>query len=75
MGIDNCARSIPLTLGGVFHYPRRWGVQKGFSLLKESMIKRHEDEINALMKSLSELRLVQLPNDKAKPSACKERTK
>ena len=47
---------------GFFHYPRKWGVQKGFRLLKKAMIKRHEDEIAALTKSLSSLRLVEPPN-------------
>jgi hypothetical protein len=51
---------------GFFHYPRKWGDQKGFRLLKEAIIKRHEDEIAKLTKSLSELRLVKLPNDKAR---------
>jgi hypothetical protein len=46
---------------GYFHYPRDWGVQKGFAVLKAAMIKRHEDEIAALSKSLANLRLVRTP--------------
>ena len=49
---------------GFFHYPRKWGVAKGFRVLREALIKRHEDEIAALKKSLSGLRSLHVPQDK-----------
>lgn len=53
-------RARPNALG-FFHYPRSWGLQKGFSLLQDEMIKRHEEEIAALSKSLDALRQLQPP--------------
>jgi hypothetical protein len=41
---------------GFFHYPREWGRAKGLRVLREHMIKRHVDEIEALQKSLEALR-------------------
>jgi hypothetical protein len=43
---------------GFFHYPRKWGKQKGFNILKNYMIKQHEQEIARLRKSLKALKSV-----------------
>lgn len=50
----------PSTLG-FFHYPRKWGVEKGLRVLKAAMMKRHKVEIADLTKSLAKLRSVKLP--------------
>jgi hypothetical protein len=55
----------PNVVLGFFHYPRKWGVEKGLRLLKEAIIKRHKDEIDRLTKSLSELRLINSPYNKS----------
>ncbi len=49
---------------GFFHYPRKWGVEKGFKVLKAEMMKRHKAEIASLTKSLAALRRVKLPKRK-----------
>lgn len=47
---------------GFFHYPREYGIKKGFDILKETMIKPHEEEIERLSKSLADLRAVTPPD-------------
>jgi len=36
---------------GFFHYPCRWGKQKAFIMLRDYLVKRHDEEIAALQKS------------------------
>lgn len=46
---------------GFFHYPRKWGVKRGFDALKAAMVKRHKDEIARLEKSLAALLATECP--------------
>lgn len=48
---------------GFFHYPRKWGIGRGFAVLKKTMIERHEAEIARLEKSLAALRAAELPDE------------
>jgi hypothetical protein len=45
---------------GFYHYPRRKGKKKAFEELKAHMIKRHEDEIFNLLRSLDELKKLEM---------------
>jgi hypothetical protein len=45
---------------GFYHYPRRKGKQKAFEELKAYLIKRHEDEIFDLLRSLDELKKLEM---------------
>lgn len=47
---------------GFFHYPRKWGIERGFEKLKAEMIWRHQQEIEKLTKSIEALKSLQLPN-------------
>ena len=55
---DREANQSSISALGFYHYPRRKGKKKAFNELKEFMIKRHEDEINNLTKSLEKLKLL-----------------
>jgi len=56
--LENCTAPSAY---GFYHYPREWGIEKGFQTLKNTMIERHEKEIEQLTSSLNALRLVELP--------------
>jgi hypothetical protein len=47
---------------GFFYYPRKWGPQKGFDVLKQSMIEARQNMIDALQRQIDELNELQLPN-------------
>ncbi len=47
---------------GFFHYPRKWGIEKAFKLLKEHMIKCRQEEIDHLTKSINNLSSLSLPS-------------
>lgn len=50
---------------GFFHYPRKWGIERGFAALRKVMIERHEAEIARLEKSLDALWATGLPDETA----------
>lgn len=47
---------------GFFHYPRKWGVEKGFLILKNEMIRVRQEKINSIMQDIEEIKNLQLPD-------------
>ena len=45
---------------GFFHYPTKWGKQKGFDKLKQHMIQIHKEEIAKLQESLAALETLEI---------------
>lgn len=46
---------------GFYHYPRRMGQVKAFEALRAHMVKKLEEKIAALSKSLDELKALKMP--------------
>ena len=46
---------------GFYHYPRKLGKQAAFNTLKEHLVRKHEEEIAAMSKSLEKLRALEEP--------------
>jgi hypothetical protein len=47
---------------GFFYYPRKWGPQKAFDILKKDMIDRRKKEIEILQKDISSIEKIELPD-------------
>jgi hypothetical protein len=47
---------------GFFHFPRKWGAQKGFDVLKTDMIERRKAHIAAIQKDIDEIEKLELPD-------------
>lgn len=52
---------VPNSLG-FFHYPRRWSKQKAFTMLRDHLVKMHNEEIDALIKSRNALLGLPVPD-------------
>jgi hypothetical protein len=46
---------------GFYHYPRKMGKEKAFEAMKAHIVKKHEEEIAALTKSLAQLMALKMP--------------
>ena len=51
---------VPNSLGFLY-FPRNWGVEKGFSTLKEDMIDRRKKQIQELEKDIADIKQLELP--------------
>lgn len=56
----SCKKYIPHSLG-FFHFPRKWGAQKGFDILKKDMIEKRKERIKSLQKDIEAIESLQLP--------------
>lgn len=58
---EPCKKYEPHVLG-FFYFPRKWGAQKGFDILKAYMIERRQKEIDAIQKDLEQIKKLELPD-------------
>jgi len=58
---EPCKQYSPHGLG-FFYFPRKWGSQKGFDVLKADMIERRQKEIKAIQKDINQIKKLELPD-------------
>ena len=59
---EPCKSYEPAGLG-FFYYPRKWGPQKAFDILKKDMIDRRAREIEMLQEDINYIEKMELPNE------------
>ena len=47
---------------GFFYYPRKWGVEKRFQVLKDDMIRRRQKEVDHLLRDIESIKNTKLPD-------------
>ena len=55
-----CKKYLPEPGLGFFYYPQKWPIEKAFKILKESMIKRRQEEIEMWKREIEILEKVEL---------------